>query len=220
MLESGRAGRSPRRSPRFILYVEGPRDRSILRGWSYRLLPSAGRRLMGGTVILGGRQPARALEHFHGESDARALCLLDRDGGGGSQPSAQDAPGLEFFTWSRRHIESYLLVPAAIRRALGLPETDPQVDRILRACLPAPTDEEAYREMDAKRMLGPKGELVRALGRPISLPRIARATRATELHPDVHALFDRLRSEFEVSPRIIRRSELAVRRGDPQPPRS
>ncbi len=206
MLESDGAGRSPRHGRRFILYVEGPRDRSILRGWSYRLLPSAGRRLMGGTVILGGRQPARALKHFHGESDARALCLLDRDDGGGPQPSAEDAQGLEFFTWSRRHIESYLLVPAAIRRALGLPENDPRVERVLRACLPAPTDEEAYREVDAKRMLGPKGELVRALGRPLSLPRIASATRATELHPDVHALFDRLRSEFETPPTILRRS--------------
>jgi hypothetical protein len=220
VLESDRGGRSPRGGQRFILYVEGPRDRSILRAWSYRLLPSAGRRLLGGAVILGGRQPARALDHFHAESDARALCLLDRDDGGGPQPSAKDAPGLEFFTWSRRHIESYLLVPAAIRRALDLPDNDHRVDRVLRSCLPAPSDEDAYRQVDAKRMLGPQGELARVLGRPLPLPRIARATRETELHPDVHALFDRLRSEFEVSPIVARKKAFGRGPAGDQPPRS
>ena len=57
---------APRASapPAFTLYVEGPRDRSILRAWAYRMMPGHARRLFGASVILGGRQPERALEHF------------------------------------------------------------------------------------------------------------------------------------------------------------
>ena len=199
MLEFDRARRPARNGRPFILYVEGPRDRSILRAWSYRLLPAAGPSIFRRSVILGGRQPARAVEHFRNESDARALCVLDRDDGSGSLPPETEAPGLEFFTWSRRHIESYLLVPDAIRRALGLREGDLRVEHVLRAHLPASAGEETYREVDAKRMLGPKGDLARALGRPLPLTRIARATREPELHPDVHALFARLCSGLGVA---------------------
>ena len=52
----------------------GDLDRGILRAWSYRLLPSFARTLFGGSVILGGRRPARALEHFRNEAGARAIC--------------------------------------------------------------------------------------------------------------------------------------------------
>jgi hypothetical protein len=46
-------------------------------------------------------------------------------------------------------------------------------------------------------VLGPKGILSHALGRPIALGRVARVTRETELHPDVHALFARLRNGLD-----------------------
>jgi hypothetical protein len=182
---------------RFVLYVEGPRDREILRAWAYRLLPSMARRIIETAVILGGRQPQRAAEHFRRQGGARsgmrALCVLDRDDGGAYEPSCDGEDGLEFFTWSRRHIESYLLVPSALQRALCLGDRAGSLDRILGEHLPAPGDEVAFGNVDAKRFLGPNGVLPRALGRPIPLGGVARATREAELHPDVHALFDRLR---------------------------
>lgn len=191
--ESGASGAS---ATRFTLYVEGPRDRAILRAWAYRLMPRHARRLFGGSVILGGRQPARAIEHFRAGADGdRALCVLDRDGGRDAQPESQ--PGLDFFTWSRRHIESYLLVPEAIRRVLGRKDDAARVDRLLRRHLPSGDDEEIYRAVDAKRLLGPGGLLPRALGQRIDLAGVARATREPELHGDVHALFARLREELE-----------------------
>lgn len=182
---------SPRTS--FVLYVEGPRDRSILRAWAHRLMPGHTRALFGSAVILGGRRPARAMEHFHGRGDAsRALCVLDRDGGELAVPGG--CSGLHFFTWGRRHIESYLLVPAAIRRALRLSPDDHRVERLLERELPGADDTRAWRDLDAKRLLGTKGSLARALGTPLPLARIARATREAELHDDVHELFRRLRA--------------------------
>jgi hypothetical protein len=185
---------------RFLLFVEGARDRGILEGWSQRLAPALTRRLSHAAVILGGRQPARALEHFRRvrsqAADTRALCLLDRDDGSAAGEPEAAEPGLEFFTWSRRHIESYLLVPAAIRRALRLREADGRVERVLRRHLPAAGDETAYRALDAKRLLGSNGVLPRELGCSIPLGHVARATRADELHADVHALFGRLKGEL------------------------
>jgi hypothetical protein len=189
-----------RNGTRFFLYVEGPRDRGILRAWSYRMLPAAARRLFSDAVILGGRQPARALDHFRREVEngdaARALCVLDRDDGAHPHGVLEE-PRLDFFTWSRRHIESYLLVPDAVRRALGRDDEDGRLLRLLRSHLPRDGDEDAWSTMDAKRLLGPGGLLPRALGRRIDLARIARATREPELHRDVHALFERLRGEVE-----------------------
>jgi hypothetical protein len=72
-------------------------------------------------------------------------------------------------------------------------DSDRRIERVLRAHLPAEGDEEALRELDAKRLLAPKGALQRALGRPLPLRRIARATREIELHADVHTLFVSLR---------------------------
>jgi len=191
----------------FILYVEGPGDRSILREWSYRLLPRVANRLAGSTVILGGRQPARAVEHFENEyrsrPGVRALCILDRD----DHNDTPRHPGnLEFFTWSRRHIESYLLVPDALRRTLSGSKDGDRLDRAVREYLPDPADERAHRQVNAKALLGRKGPLARVLGRPLPLARIARATREAELHPDVHSLFTTLRFELgEVEPGPLQR---------------
>lgn len=195
LLDSGGAPRPRAAAESLTLYVEGPRDRSILRAWAGRLIPRRASQVLGGAVILGGRQPIRALEHFERHlaavPGARALCVLDRDDGHSSLPDPNGFD-LEFFTWGRRHIESYLVVPSAIRRALGIPEHDRRIERAIERQLPDPADESAWRELDAKRLLAPQGALTRAVGRALPLSRIARVTRAEELHPDVHALFARV----------------------------
>jgi hypothetical protein len=179
--------------------VEGAGDRGILRAWSYRLLPVEGPALFRNSVILGGRRPERAIEHFahvRGQTEgARGLCILDRDDE--HAWAAPEVPDLAFFTWSRRHIESYLLVPDAVLRVIGPTADGPRVLRALRDHLPDSADEAACRLLDAKRLLGPTGPVARALGRPLPLTRIARATREEELHPDVLQLFERLRQLAE-----------------------
>lgn len=194
---AGLSAPGPPRSRGFVLYLEGALDRGILQAWAKRLLPTAGRRLFDASVILGGRQPARALDHFRrlggSSSGLRALCILDRDDGGAHPAADHDEPALEFFTWGRRHIESYLLVAPAIGRALRLRDCDGRVERALRLHVPAEGDEDGWRALDAKRLLAPGGPLPRALGATLRPGAIARSMRAAELHADVHDCFARLR---------------------------
>ena len=208
MSRADRAGRADRidraraGADAFVLYLEGAGDRGILDAWCRRLLPALAVRLSRSTVILGGKQPERAAEHFRSLGGAangrKALCILDRDDDGVDTGSAGAEPGLDFFIWRRRHIESYLLVPAAIERALNVRESDGRIARALREHMPEHAGEDTYRTLDAKRLLAPGGPVARSLGRPLSLTRVARATRASELHADVHDCFARLKAGLGV----------------------
>lgn len=184
-------------SPEFRLYVEGPRDRDILQAWAHRLSPALARSLNPCAVILGGRQPARAVEHFRSLGGAgagvRGLVVLDRDHHSQPQSLTPAEPGLELFTWRRRHIESYVLVPAAIRRFLDLGTDVSRAERLIDDHIPPPDDEDAYRRINAKQMLGSKGALARGLGGALSAGGIARCMRAEEFHPDILELYDRIR---------------------------
>jgi hypothetical protein len=198
--------------PPTVLYVEGPRDRDILEGWTRAASVALARAVRDTAVILGGRQLGRALSHFAEAAAARpglrGLCVLDRDDGAEAPGGAE---GLEIFVWSRRHIESYLLVPAAIQRALRLPEHDGRVSRLLRQHLPNAADEGTLRDLDAKRLLSATGPIARGLGRPLALGRIARAMRAEELHGDVSGLMAKLREKL-LPPEVLVTRATGLRR--------
>lgn len=202
----------------FVVFVEGPRDRDILRSWSRLASARLARSLAGAVVILGGRQPARAGGHLRtlaaAGRTARGLCILDRDGDE-ARTSVEDGVDLELFTWSRRHIESYLLVPEAIRRAVRVRDHDGHFGRLLRDLLPALDDEDALRRVDAKRLLDRRGPVARLAGRPVQPGRIARAMRREELHPEVMGLLERLEAGLgltrTVTPITVWRQEPALR---------
>jgi hypothetical protein len=199
-ISTARDFRPVQRGPRKFLYVEGPRDREIVEGWAQRTSRQLAFCVRESTVILGGKQPARAREHLanaRGEdADACGLCVLDRDQETGIP--AAGAAGLELFVWSRRHIESYLLVPDALRRVLR--NADARTLRLLADGLPSEADERAWRELDAKRRLA-------ANGQRFPWGRLARAMRDDELHVDVHGFLDRLATLFGVviAPQVTRR---------------
>jgi transposase InsO family protein len=186
----------------FVVYVEGPRDRDLLRGWAQRVDPPMMRALADGAVILGGRQPRRAAAHFRAlaenRKDPRGLCVLDRDDAFHESVQSED-PGLEFHVWKRRHIESYLLVPEAIRRSLRLRPDDRRLLRACRDLLPDPDDEAAWLHLDAKRLLAPKGPLSRAVGLPLRAGRIARSMLRDEIHPEVRGLLAKARAVFQTA---------------------
>lgn len=187
---------------RLVLYVEGPRDREILAGWARHAAPRIARELAYETVILGGRQPARAIDDFRRRGGASAgfagLVVLDRDDH--RPPVASDArllePGLELFVWSLRHIESYLLVPAAIRRvAPHAPDERRLADWIAGEVGTASLADASRAQrggLHAKRLLGAGGALCESLGVELRPGEIAKAMRRDELHRDVHELFERI----------------------------
>jgi hypothetical protein len=163
-------------------------------------------------VILGGRQPARAVDHFRdaggGGAGRRGLVVLDRDHHDDSDALLAAEPGLELFTWGRRHIESYVLVRDAIGRVLARNADAGFVSRLVDSHVPAADDEDAYRALDAKRLLGSKGALARDLGRSVTAAEIARSMRPEELHADVVALFGRIRTGLgltEPGTEVVRR---------------
>jgi hypothetical protein len=162
--------------------------------------PVFGRTLERSTVILGGRQPARAVDDFRRRGGALAgfagLVVLDRDDHHDSLAPRMLEPGLELFIWSLRHIESSLLVPAAIRRiAPHAPD-----DRTLLAWIDRHEDADPRADLaprrrvgpHAKRMLGVGGALGESLGVELRAGQIAKAMRRDELHADVHDLFARI----------------------------
>ena len=196
MTNSGRNNGTNRRSTGtdasqhnpFFLYLEGPGDQAILRSWARRLSRPLERAIDESSVLMGGRQPARAVEHFREqrsqEPSARGLCVLDRDDR--EEPLGEPEPGLEFFTWPRRHIESYLLVASAIRRHTRNMSGIDEIERILGCGDLDPAD------THAKNLLSSRGALARELGYPVSAAGVARAMRREEIHEDVHTLFDRI----------------------------
>lgn len=179
---SSNGGRSP-----FFLYLEGPRDKEILCSWARRLSRPLERAIDGSVVILGGRRPKRAIEHFRRASEecgtTRGLCVLDRDDA--AEPLADEVPGLEFFTWPRRHIESYLLVASAIGRHAAGSDAG-RIEVLLE------TDVPDLARVHAKTLLGPQGPIARELGVAISAAGVARVMRREEIHDDVHDLFARV----------------------------
>lgn len=194
-------------SGRFLLYLEGPRDREILKHWCRRAFPGLARAVDSSTILLGGRQPARAVEHHRAlrEEDPSAcgICILDRDGLPEARADFENTPGLTLFTWPRRHIESYLLVPSAIRRSLPRSRETAGLERALAEVLPDVGDEEAFREMDAKRLLSGRGPVWQVAGHPLRPGRIARNMVKAELHADVMELLFRIREGFGLGDRKI-----------------
>ena len=185
----------------FILYVEGPRDREILSIFAKRESRELSKGVNASAIILGGRQPLRARNHFklkiRKHESIRALCILDRDDPVEICPDSET--GLEFFVWRRRHIESYLLVPRALAFALASRETSHELEKVIKREIPSNLEDEDFETLDAKRLLGVKGPIARVIGKKPDLGRIARNIRTEELHPDVVRVLEKIRLGLNIS---------------------
>ena len=211
------AGRDQADCP-FRLYVEGPRDGELLRVWARRSFPEIVRPMERCTTILGGRQPARAVHHFRDRGSSKkghqGLVVLDRDHHAEAGSLLAEEPGLEVFTWSRRHIESYLLVRPAIYRLLEREGHPGNWTEIVKAHVPPLDEEDACRDLDAKRLLGIRGPLAHDLGRALPAAEIARSMRPDEFHEDVRNLLSRIRAGLGSAPdelKVVRRPKKAMR---------
>jgi hypothetical protein len=136
------------------------------------------------------------------------LVVLDRDHHE-EDDAVVEEPGLELFTWGRRHIESYVMVRSAIARFLAERSEARLAERLVADVIPAVDDEEAHRTLNAKHLLGAKGPLARDLGAALSPGDIARCMRTEELHADVLDLYERIRAGLglaESELEVVRRS--------------
>ena len=197
-------------SERFAMYVEGPRDRDVLRLFAQRLSPELSRAMDPCMRILGGRKPDRAARlfaeladqaHEEGRTVPRGLCVLDRDDPTSVPDIYPEQDRLEFVVWNRRQIESYLLVPGAIQRCVGNGRDAAKVERVLESALPAPENEHGFREVDAKRLLGARGPIANILGRPLRARDIVRNMSPVDIHEDVKDVLGRVRDRIEVPAR-------------------
>ena len=116
---------------RLIIYVEGESDEECLRGWADSLaqdssfsLLKEGMKAVAFVYLRGGDAESmleQADKHFCGckllSESAQRLMVLDRNDGKWQNRVAQDS---SLLVWSKRHIESYLLVPSAWKRAASL----------------------------------------------------------------------------------------------------
>jgi putative ATP-dependent endonuclease of the OLD family len=110
-----------------VLFVEGPSDGAILETWSQTLGQSFARNNITLLSMEGGQDAARrapirsqVLEGISTRAPVPHLFLLDHDERGTTEIDrlAKALPGL-LHIFDAREIENYLLVPAALRQAIG-----------------------------------------------------------------------------------------------------
>ncbi len=192
-------------SRRFAFYVEGPRDRDVMRLFANKLSPALARTMDPCVEILGGRRPERAAKLFRekstharacGEVPPTALCILDRDDHVNCRVDFPAEQGLEFVIWQRRQIESYLLVPRAIRNCCRASRELPALDRLLAALIPNPDDERKLRDLDAKRILAARGPIAGLIGRPLRAREIVRSMSPLDVHSDVRRVLASVRDQL------------------------
>ena len=210
-----------------FVYVEGETDEELLRGWAdalgrdpeFGILSQAMRRVA--FVRLRGGSAEKMLEfadkHFRGckflgDGGERVL-VLDRNDGKWLRRAELD-PNL--FVWRKRHVESYLLVPEAWKRA-GLKAAEDQFPIASQAAAATvesffreqsgglPVNwlnpaEQAFRDLDAKQMLfearkarddGFDSLTARLYDRQVVVTRrdVAAAMSSQEIHDDIKGLF-------------------------------
>jgi hypothetical protein len=216
---------------KLLLYIEGETDEACLRGWACALaddpafvrLGEAMSRVAFVTLRGGSAEEMLTLADRHFKacrflSDApRRLLILDRNDGKWQAQMGRDE---QLLVWSKRHIESYLLVPAAwVRAAEAAAESQFSLARPCAAKAVADffteqsrgltvdwlhTPDELFREVNAKRMLfGARREKpedgydaltarLYAEGVVVTREDVSAAMRPDEIHKDVKGVFGKV----------------------------
>jgi hypothetical protein len=165
---------------RLIIYVEGESDEECFRGWSEALNADPAFAMLAESMkevafvyLAGGSAEvmlAQADRHFRGckllSESAQRLMVLDRNDGKWQSRVGHDS---SLLVWKKRHVESYLLVPSAWKRAAAQAAT--QTFELAAAALEnivaaffheqsggAEVDwlnptQQAFQDIDAKKML-------------------------------------------------------------------
>ncbi len=193
-----------------VLYVEGPTDLSILAEWA-SVLGHPARKFFDEPFVvhLGGRSLKAARDHFFAMRSAvpslRAICLLD-----GDNRDEPDSPverhGMEVLRWHRYEIENYLLQPEAVKRFLGAPLFDEEIEDAFWAQVPRGTD--LFGDHTSLARVKASNEFFVPLFRRLNMPvakkglfGIAAVMRESEIHPEVKRKLDRMAAVLTASGR-------------------
>ena len=184
-----------------VLYVEGETDENILSEWA-RVLNHRVRRFFDRPFVhwLMGRSLREAKAHFFALKaafpDMQGVCLLDGDNR--EEPDEEmTRAGLVVLRWRRYEIENYLLQPEAIKRFVGFPLINSEIDNAFWKQVPPGTDlfgdhVSLVRVKASEEFLVP---LLEDLNKPTpkkDLYLLAAEMRPDEIHPEVIEKLDRL----------------------------
>ncbi len=184
-----------------VLYVEGETDERILTEWA-RILDHPAQRFFERPFVhwLGGRSLREAKAHFFAMRAVfpgmRALCLLDGDNRDEPDTEAAGA-GLSVLRWRRYEIENYLLQPEAVKRFVGFPLMEPNVDEAFWKHVPPGTDlfgdhVSLVRVKASDEFLVPLLDNLGSGAPKKDLYLLAGVTRKDEIHPEVREKLDRI----------------------------
>lgn len=184
-----------------LLYVEGETDGRILAEWA-RIINHPARRFLEWPAVrwLGGRSLKEAKDHFFAMQAAfpnmRGLCLLDGDNR--DEPDEETTrAGLIVLRWHRYEIENYLLHPEAIKRFVGLPSLEAEIDEKFGQQVPHNTDlfgdHVALMRMKAStEFLVPLLENIGKRTPKKNLYQLANVMNKYEIHPEIVEKLDRI----------------------------
>lgn len=185
-----------------VLYVESESDERILREWA-RVLDHPAKAFFGRPFVhwLGGRKLKEAGDHSFALRAAfpaiRAICLLDGDNRDEEDEKLANS-GLLVLRWHRYEIENYLLQPDAIKRFIGHPGLEDEVDREFRIQVPHGTDLFGA-HVSLSRLKASHEFLLPLLAKLRPTPKrdlylLAAEMRPDEIHPEVIEKLDHIAS--------------------------
>ncbi len=186
-----------------VLYVEGNSDQHLLHEWAKTLEHNA-RFFFERAFVhwLGGKSLKEARDHYFAMKaivpELRAVCILDGDNQDMPDAETQQS-GLVVLRWRRYEIENYLLIPDAIKRFVGFPLLNQEIDRAFWAQIPQGTDlfgdhVSLMRVKASDEFLIPLLERIENYTTKSDLFQLAAVMRQDEIHPEVSEKLDHILS--------------------------
>lgn len=184
-----------------VLYVEGKSDQYLLNEWA-KILQHPTQSFFERAFVhwLGGKSLKEARDHYFAMKavvpELRAVCILDGDNQDRPDEEIQNS-GLVVLRWRRYEIENYLLIPKVIKRFVGFPLIDHEIDQAFRAQVPLGADlfgdhVSLTRIKASDEFLVPLLERIKNYTTKSELFQLAAVMKQEEIHPEITEKLDRI----------------------------
>lgn len=184
-----------------VLYVEGKSDQHLLSEWA-KILQHPTQSFFERAFVhwLGGNSLKEARDHYFAIKavvpELRAVCILDGDNKDKPDEETKKS-GLVVLRWHRYEIENYLLLPEAIKRFVGFPLLDHEIDQTFWSQVPQGTDlfgdhVSLSRIKASDEFLVPLLESIENYTTKSELFQLAAVMKQEEIHPEISEKLDRI----------------------------